>query len=53
MAKILMLGTGNAGTYNLYNTCFIIQNNEGNFLVDTGGSNEIIRRIDYFNIDYN
>ncbi|MBQ7640926.1 MAG: MBL fold metallo-hydrolase [Acholeplasmatales bacterium] len=53
MANILMLGTGSAGTYDLYNTCFIIQNNEGNFLVDTGGSNEIIRRIDYFNIDYN
>lgn len=26
MEKIIMLGTGNGGTLNLYNTCFIIQN---------------------------
>lgn len=36
MEKIIMLGTGNGGTLELYNTCFVIQNDNGNFLVDTG-----------------
>lgn len=52
MEKIIMLGTGNGGTLNLYNTCFVIQNNKGNFLVDTGGSIEIINRLNKVNIDY-
>lgn len=26
MTKITMLGTGNGGTIDLYNTCFVIQN---------------------------
>lgn len=45
MSKIIMLGTGSGGTFNLYNTCFVIQNEQGNFLVDTGGSIEIIKRL--------
>ena len=51
MEKIIMLGTGNGGTLNLYNTCFVIQNNKGNFLVDTGGSIEIIKRLKQVNIE--
>lgn len=51
MAKLIMLGTGNGGTLDLYNTCFIIQNDSGNFLVDTGGSIEIIKRLKVANID--
>ena len=51
MNKIIMLGTGNGGTLNLYNTCFVIQNDNGNFLVDTGGSIEIIKRLKMVNID--
>lgn len=35
MTKITMLGTGNGGTINLYNTCFIIQN--------IGGGNTVSR----------
>lgn len=50
--KIIMLGTGNGGTVDLYNTCFVIQNDKGNFLVDTGGSIEILRRLSQSNIDY-
>ena len=46
-----MLGTGNGGTLNLYNTCFVIKNDNGNFLVDTGGSIEIIKRLKMVNID--
>ncbi len=52
MDKIIMLGTGNGGTMDLYNTCFVIQNENGNFLVDTGGSIEIIKRLNKVNIDY-
>lgn len=37
MTKIIMLGTGNGMVLNLYNTCFVIQNENGNFLIDTGG----------------
>lgn len=51
MNKIIMLGTGNGGPLNLYNTCFIIKNNKGNFLVDTGGSIEIIDRLNKVGID--
>lgn len=52
MNKIIMLGTGNGGTLDLYNTCFVLQNDSGNFLVDTGGSIEIIKRLKEIKIDY-
>ena len=51
MSKIIMLGTGNGGTMNLYNTCFVIQNENGSFLVDTGGSIEVAKRIKNLGID--
>ncbi len=50
MEKIVMLGTGNGGTFNLYNTCFVIQNDKGNLLVDTGGSIEIVKRLEHIGI---
>lgn len=52
MDKIIMLGTGCGGTLDLYNTCFVIQNENGDFLIDTGGSIEIIKRLNDANIDY-
>lgn len=52
MDKIIMLGTGNGGTLDLYNTCFAIQHDNDNFLVDTGGSIEIIKKLNQANIDY-
>ncbi len=51
MEKMIMLGIGHGGTLDLYNTCFVIQNENGNFLVDTGGSIEIIKRLKKVNID--
>ncbi len=51
-SRIIMLGTGHGTTIDLYNTCFVIENSIGNFLVDTGGSIEIIRRLKQSNIDY-
>ncbi len=50
--KLHILGSGNGGTIDLYNPCFCIQNDIGNFLVDTGGSIEIIKRLKQSNIDY-
>lgn len=50
MTKLTMLGTGNGVTLDLYNTCFVIQNENGSFLVDTGGSIEIIKRLKKINI---
>lgn len=52
MDKIIMLGTGNGGTLELYNTCFVVQNEDGNFLVDTGGGIEIIKRLKQVGINY-
>lgn len=52
MDKIIMLGVGSGGTLDLYNTCFVIQNDNNNFLVDTGGSIEIIKKLNQANIDY-
>lgn len=51
MIKLLFLGTGAASVKELYNSCFVINNKEGNLLVDTGGSIEIIERLKYFNIN--
>ena len=51
MNKITMLGTGNGGTLDLYNTCFVIQNDIGNFLVDTGGGIEVIKRLKTIGIE--
>ena len=51
MSKITMLGTGNGGTLDIYNTCFVIQNDNGSFLVDTGGSIEVAKRIRDLEID--
>lgn len=50
MARIIMLGTGNGGTIDFYNTCFAIQNEQGILLVDTGGNIEIIKRLKQVNI---
>lgn len=50
--KILMLGVGNGGTLELFNTCFTVQNGKGNFLVDMGGSIEILRNLNLAGIDY-
>ncbi len=50
MTKIIMLGTGTGGTIDFYNTCFVIQNSLGNFLIDTGGSIEIVKRLNQADI---
>ena len=45
MEKIIILGTGHGSVMNLYNTCFLLENNRENLLVDTGGSIQIIKNL--------
>lgn len=50
MEKLNILGTGAAMTLDCYNTCFTLENNEGeHILVDTGGGLQlhIYQRIIY------
>lgn len=53
MEKLIMLGTGHAMTLDCYNTCFVLENNEGKgILVDTGGGLQIIKQLRDSNIDF-
>ncbi len=45
MSSIKMLGTGHGFVFDLYNTCFLLKNNDDFLLVDTGGGAEIVRRL--------
>ena len=51
MASIKMLGTGHGFVFDIYNTCFLIKNNNEFLLVDTGGGAEIVRRLKQSNIE--
>lgn len=46
MRELVMLGTGNAMVTKYYNTCFAIIDNGQIFLVDAGGGNTILRRME-------
>ncbi len=53
MEKLNILGTGHAMTLDCYNTCFALENNEGeHILVDTGGGLQIIKQLRDANIDF-
>ena len=43
--KLTMLGTGNALVTEVYNTCFVIENENQYLLVDGGGGSEILKRL--------
>lgn len=54
MEKIIVLGTGTASVIENFNTCFILEDNNGEYLlVDTGGGNGILRQFNMANIDLN
>ena len=40
-----MFGTGNAMVTACYNTCFMLSDGEGHFLIDGGGGNTILRQL--------
>lgn len=48
MNKLTMIGTGHGFVHDLYNTCFVINEK---FLIDTGGSADIVRNIKKSNIN--
>lgn len=43
--KLHILGTGNATVTEVYNTCFLLEENGEGFLIDGGGGNEILRKL--------
>lgn len=43
--KLTMLGTGNAGVTECYNTCFVIENEGEYLLVDGGGGNGLLKQL--------
>ncbi|MCX4365475.1 MAG: MBL fold metallo-hydrolase [Bacilli bacterium] len=49
--QLTFLGTGTGGTLDFFNTCFVISNDIGHFLVDTGGGCEVRRRLKMANIN--
>ncbi len=52
MRELTMLGTGSAMVTNCYNTCFVIQMEEGEcFLTDAGGGNTILRQLELAGVD--
>lgn len=46
MIELTMLGTGNAAVTQCYNTCFTIRNGKQVLLVDAGGGNGILARLE-------
>lgn len=46
MEQLIVLGTGNATVTKCYNTCFAFRKEDEYFLVDTGGGNGILRRLE-------
>lgn len=45
MQKIIMLGTGHGAVYHTLESCFLLQNDEEYFLVDTGGKINVIENM--------
>lgn len=48
--KVTFLGTGCAMVLKRYNTCFLLEEGENKLLVDAGGGNEILRRLDQIGV---
>ena len=50
--KLTILGTGNAAVTECYNTCFVLSENGGYFMVDGGGGNGILHQLKHAAIDW-
>ena len=48
--NVTFLGTGCALVLKRYNTCFLLEDRENRLLVDAGGGNEILVRLDRLNV---
>lgn len=54
MEKIIVLGTGTASVVENFNTCFMLEDKQGQYLmVDTGGGNGILKRLKEAKIEVN
>lgn len=53
MQKLIMLGTGHGFVFDCYNTCFLMQNDDKYFLIDTGGGAHIVQNLEKINININ
>ena len=54
MERIIVLGTGTASVTENFNTCFLLENKDNEYiLVDTGGGNGILRQFKLANISLN
>lgn len=51
--KITMLGTGNAGVVDIYNTCYVIEDEGRYLLVDGGGGNRLFHQLKSAGISIN
>ncbi len=51
--KLRILGTGNAGALQCYNTCFVLDDEGQYFLIDCGGGNTLLKQLAYFRIALN
>lgn len=48
--KVTFLGTGCAMVLKRYNTCFLLEDGDSKLLVDAGGGNEVLRRLDQMGV---
>lgn len=47
MERLIVLGTGNASVTKCFNTCFLLEDAQGRYLmVDAGGGNEVLTRLE-------
>lgn len=53
MARMIFLGTGDAMTMLRYNTCWLLEQEQGTLLVDGGGGFEVIKRLRALDYDLN
>ena len=51
--NLTILGTGNAAVTKIYNTCFVLREGEDCFLVDGGGGNTILSRLEEADVSLN
>lgn len=52
MVRLVMLGTGHAMVTRCYNTCFVLDNDNGSVMVDTGGGNGILTQVERAGLDW-
>ncbi len=50
--KLTMLGTGNALVTECYNTCFVLEDEGGYFLVDGGGGSTVLAQLKHAGFDW-